>query len=90
MKQRELSLLAIHGIDQLWLGTRFRRQLRAHNARPFRVLGVDRSARPSKELSCQECYKGLRVCEMLYKPSNWGVLVPVKNLLTHGNSLKLI
>jgi hypothetical protein len=32
----------------LWLGTRFRRQPRAHKGAPLRASGVDRSARPSK------------------------------------------
>jgi hypothetical protein len=32
----------------LWLGTRFRRQPRAHKRAPLRASGVDRSARLSK------------------------------------------
>ena len=43
----------------LWLGARFRRQARAPKALPLRASGLDRSARPSKWLSCQEYGKAL-------------------------------
>jgi hypothetical protein len=43
----------------LWLGARFRRQARAPTALPLRASGLDRSARPSKWLSCQEYGKAL-------------------------------
>jgi hypothetical protein len=38
----------------LSLGTRFRRQSRAPKGAPLRASGIDRSARPSNLLSCQE------------------------------------
>src|ERR1700746_3565952 len=41
----------------LWLGARFRRQARAPTALPLRASGLDRSARPSKWLSCQDTEK---------------------------------
>src|SRR5690242_16127699 len=51
-----------YGVTHSWawpllLGPRFRRQPRAAKAAPLRALGVDRSARPSNGLSCQDCRK---------------------------------